>query len=846
MSNHPLPITHYQSLIHLIISPMFPILDQQRVSSLWQALTNPNPSRRLGWMTGSTLLLLAGLGSPVAAQTTLVDQTFANPNAFGWRGGTTGLSPFNPCLTAGDGTTVTGPGLLGSCALNETAGSGVLRLTQDLNDQATFVFYNYAIPSSAGLDISFDFFSYDGRPINNSNGDGITFFLFDGATPNNVARAGAFGGSLGYSQKLTTEPGLVNGVLGVGFDEYGNFANDQEGRASSSGVPGNCTAAGLPTAAPGVVTDSVTVRGAGSGQSGYCFLGNSGSITANPTNPNGIDNPGATTRAPAQRTARIVLNNGLLTVSLDGVPLPGLNDLDISSFPGQTLPPTLKFGFASSTGGATNIHEIRNLTISSVTSAPGPDLSIAKTSDPASFTAGGTGTYSLAVTNVAQNPTFGPVTVTDTLPPGFTLAATQPANPGWSCSAPPPGTVVTCVYSGDALSTNPLTDPPLSPGETQTLRLRVNVPATLGNFTNTATVATDGDINPANNTATLITPITDTVVATKGASLVDANNDGIANPGEAINYSIDITNVSTAPTTNTIFFDPIPTGTTYVPGSTTLNGTAVPDAAGNQMPFSGTGAQVNSVGSPVGTLAPALSATVAFQVRIDNPFPANVTQVANQGTVTSPQIANPPVLTSPPRPVGTPPVIPPPPTVVPIGTPLSGVPNFLLSKLITNVTRSGNVLPGVNFNVPVNLPNAPAFASAFSALGVPFQGVASVSSDNPLQAGDEVEYTVYFLSNGGQTATNVRICDAIPAGTTFIPNGFGTGIGMLLNQGGTQTPLTNTADADQGTFASALTAVTAPCPNANNPTGAVFFPLGDIPNIAPNNAGFIRFRVKVD
>lgn len=831
---------------------MFPILDTLGVSSLWQTLINPNRSRRLGWMTGGTFLLLAGFGSPVAAQTTLVDQTFANPNAFGWRGGRSPGTNLNsiPCLTAGDGTTDTTPGSLQSCGLGETPGSGVLRLTTEGQDQATFAFYNYAIPSSSGLDISFDFFSYGGQPFNNSNGDGITFFLFDGATPNSAAAPGSFGGSLGYAQKTPPagpEPGLVNGVLGVGFDEFGNFANDNEGRASGSGVPGNCTTAGLPTPAPGVVTDSVTVRGAGSGQNGYCFLGNSGSLApGNPTSPNGIDNPGVTTRVPAQRTARIVLNNGLLTVSINGVPLPGLNNLNILQFPGQAIPPTLKFGFASSTGSATNIHEIRNLTINSITDAPGPDLAIAKASVPASFAAGGTGEYTLTVTNVGQNPTFGPVTVVDTLPPGFTLAATQPANPGWNCSAPAPGTVVTCVYSGDALSTNPQTDPPLAPGETQILRLQVNAPAVLDNYTNTATVATDGDVNPANNTASLVTPVTDVINATKSAVLVDANNDGAANAGEAINYSINIANVSSLPTTNTVFADPIPTGTTYVAGTTTLNGVAVPDAAGNQMPFAGNGSQVNNVGSPPGTIAPASAAIVGFQVTINNPVPANITQITNQGTVTSPQILNPPLLTSTVPPAGEPPVVPPQPTVVPIGVPSTAAPNFLLSKLITNVTRSGSVLPGVNFNAPANLPNANIFNSAFGALGIPFQGVTNIGADNSLQSGDEVEYTVYFLSNGGTNARNTRICDAIPAGTTFIPDSFGAGIGMLLNQGGTQTPLTNASDTDKGTFASPLTAVTTPCPNTNNPTGAVFFPLGDVPNIAPNNAGFIRFRVKVD
>lgn len=832
---------------------MFPILDTLGVSSLWQALIKPNPSRRLGWMPLGTFLLLAAGSLPVAAQTTLVDQTFANPNAFGWRGNRspgTSLTSI-PCLTAGDGTTDTTPGSLQSCGLGETPGDGVLRLTTAGTDQATIAFYNYAIPSSSGLDITFDFFSYGGQPFNNSNGDGITFFLFDGATPNAQAGAGSFGGSLGYAQKTPPsgpEPGLVNGVLGIGFDEFGNFANDNEGRGSGSGVPGNCTAAGLPTPEPDVVTDSVTVRGAGSGQNGYCFLANSAlpQSLGNPTSPNGIDNPGETTRAPAQRTARIVLNNGLLTVSIDGVPLPGLTNLNILNFPGQAIPPTLKFGFASSTGSATNIHEIRNLTINSVTNAPGPDLAIQKASEPASFVAGGTGEYTLTVTNVGQNPTFGPVTVTDTLPPGFTLAPDQPDNPGWSCSAPAPGTVVTCVYSGEALSTDPQTDPPLDPGETQTLRLRVNVPAVLDNYTNTATVATDGDINTDNNTATLVTPVTDIINATKAAALVDANNDGAANAGEAINYSINIANLSSSPTTNTVFADQIPAGSTYVPGTTTLNGVEVPDAAGNQMPFAGNGSQVNNVGSPPGILAPNSAAIVGFQVAIDNPVPASITQIVNQGTVTSPEILSPPLLTSTVPPAGEPPLVPPQPTIVPIGVPSTAAPNFLLSKLITNVTRSGNVLPGVNFNAPANLPNSPAFNSAFGALGIPFQGVPNIGADNALQSGDEVEYTVYFLSNGGTNAINTRICDAIPAGTTFIPNSFGAGVGMLLNQGGTQTSLTNASDTDQGTFASPLTAVTTPCPNTNNPTGAVFFPLGDVPNIAPNNAGFIRFRVKID
>jgi uncharacterized repeat protein (TIGR01451 family) len=126
-------------------------------------------------------------------------------------------------------------------------------------------------------------------------------------------------------------------------------------------------------------------------------------------------------------------------------------------------------------------------------------------------------------------------------------------------------------------------------------------------------------------------------------------------------------------------------------------------------------------------------------------------------------------------------------------------------------------------------------------------GLTQLDPQAPLTSGDEVEYTVYFISDGTENARNVQICDPIPAQTTFIPNSFGTGSGILLNQGGTQTSQTNVLDTDKGSFASPLAPVTAPpCPNSNNQNGSVLLQLGEVPNTAPNNAGFVRFRVKID
>ncbi|HEY9603829.1 MAG TPA: DUF11 domain-containing protein, partial [Allocoleopsis sp.] len=327
------------------------------------------------------------------------------------------------------------------------------------------------------------------------------------------------------------------------------------------------------------------------------------------------------------------------------------------------------------TGDATNIHEIRNLRIRTITNAPAPDLTLQKQPNTDTFIAGGTGEYTLTVKNVGQGPTYGPVTVTDTLPPGFSLASVT--TPGWSCSENPAGKV-TCIYSGDLRSTNPATDPVISPDESQSLVLRVNVPKTPDEYTNTAIVTTDADSNPTNNQA-------------------------------------------------------------------------------------------------------------QAKVRVE-----------------------------------------------PVGQP-----RLRLVKRITRVNETP-------YTDVVDDPTDANDDPGVWPVGLQPVGLANLSDQSPVQSGDEVEYTVYFLSDGAQTAQNIQICDPIPAQTTFDPNSFGSGTGIVLNQNQATTNLSNDSDTDAGTFFSPLTPVTAPCPDTNNPNGAVVVRVGDIPNTPPNNAGFVRFRVKID
>jgi uncharacterized repeat protein (TIGR01451 family) len=168
---------------------------------------------------------------------------------------------------------------------------------------------------------------------------------------------------------------------------------------------------------------------------------------------------------------------------------------------------------------------------------------------------------------------------------------------------------------------------------------------------------------------------------------------------------------------------------------------------------------------------------------------------------------------------------------------LPGLPSVVLLKRLTNVTRGGVSLPSYNFGAFTddlntaddNLPNWSQLLT-----GAPL-GLLTLNPQTPAQAGDVVEYTIYFLSNGAVAAPNANICDAIPPGTTLV-------IGSNQAQVGTS------AIRSAGTFFSPLAPLPSnnPCENPNNPNGSLIFDLGTLPITAPNNIGFVRFQVRVE
>ncbi len=431
-----------------------------------------------GLLFATCSALLIGSSAPAGAGTILLADDFT--------GGTVtsnqyvvGGSGFTPCLTsAGSGTSTPG-----RCTPTiDSSGNGALRLTAANKVQAGFLLYDNALPTKAGLDISFDMYQYGG-----TGADGISFFLTDGAS--SLTTPGPNGGSLGYQYNGSTL-GLAHALIGVGLDAFGNYS-----------VEWNDPACPIqrPQATP--YAQEIAVRGPGGANrtSGYCLL-------APPVHATGIDDPTATTRSASKRVVRIVVDpptnpNPKITVFLDGV-----QETQVPEPAVMATTPTFKFGWAASTGGSTDVHEINFVRVASVNPIA-PELSVTATPS-VSIPSGGTATVVATPTVTSPGgPEPAPVTLTFTAPVGASFAG-SPTGAGWVC-APPTGQTATCSYT----PTDPITPGTVLPPVTA----RVTC-ADSGTFGVTSSVSSSDDpatgSQLAATTAVTVTPVATTTTTT--------------------------------------------------------------------------------------------------------------------------------------------------------------------------------------------------------------------------------------------------------------------------------------------------------------------------------------------
>ncbi len=307
------------------------------------------------------------------------------------------------------GSSSTGVTLGGSATLTsgnvDPVGNGWLRLTPSTTNQLGYGIVNATFPSTLGVLVDFE---YTAWRTSSSGADGFSVFLYDASVLS--FNIGGTGGSLGYAQNtLNPSPGLSGGYIGIGVDEFGNYSSNVNGKIGGPGNTPNAVAVRGPAPNYSYITGAQIIPSdAGTGDNG------------------GIDYNSVTSTRPTQaqfyrRLQFTITPSGgsyALTVKWKTSPTGNFVTLLGPTTLATAPPPTLKVGFAASTGSFINTHEIRNVIITT----PG-NVRVNK-SGPLNMNYSGS-PVSMPYQIVVANGTAGTVTgisFSDPLPPNYTAA----------------------------------------------------------------------------------------------------------------------------------------------------------------------------------------------------------------------------------------------------------------------------------------------------------------------------------------------------------------------------------------------------------------------------------------
>lgn len=565
-------------------------------------------------------------------------------------------------------------------------------------------------------------------------------------------------------------------------------------------------------------------------------------------------------RLTEPQSSRVFYNDGRLPIV--GVPPNPISALQgVESSPGGAH--RFDGGFGDNNGIDTWTSLVNPITLTGGIVVQQADLGIDKTDNDVTAVAGEPISYTISVTSRSPNQgefftNIRGARVTDTVPPDIT-------NVSWSCAITS-GTGACNPASGTGNNIDLTVD--LDVGATATITVNGTVsPVAVGPLNNTATVTRPPDVNdpnPDNNTDSEETPILPGLVQPAGVKSVrlftDVDNSGSLTTGDIVEYTINYINRSPEDIINFRATDIIDTEKlTYVSGSYSFSASGAGTTVTANPNYNGTtDPNINTPGS-LGANGGGIE--VKFQAIVTAPAG---TEIINQAIASSDNGTVEPSITDAFARPGEIPQIDDDgidqgnlpgdtgdddPTIIRVVGPGAEPARLRLVKRITNITRGGVPIGGINFNEFVSDPNTEDDdAAGWSQLpgGAPV-GVFNLESEASLQSGDEVEYTIYFLSDGSQNSRAIRLCDPIPTGTAYSAGSISLTLPTagLSNQTQTDTP-----GDDRGSFIPSLNVSppfgAPPCPDASNPTGAVFVDLGDIPNTAPNNVGFVRFRVRIE
>lgn len=326
------------------------------------------------------LVFFLGVGSKSYAQF-LINESFRGKTTDTKNKIVTGGNPYSAFLTA-SGTN------------GDTDGEGWIRLNSDGTNQKGFFYVDQSFPSNKGVFVDFEYKTWRSKKEGSSgytDGDGIGVFLFDGSTTK--FELGGYGGSLGYAPMSTTQ-GLNGGYIGLGIDEYGNYSSTVDGKEGKSGKEREFQHR--------LALRGKTDRKEANNKSNLLLYSEALNATTH-----GADKVGYTTVTITRptdgvfyRRVQIEINPLVENKKIVGSKVivrwavkKGGEFYKVMEKDYKEVPPAnLKIGFAASTGGAINFHEVRDL----FATTPG-GVKIEKTADKSLVNVGDDLTYTVTL-----------------------------------------------------------------------------------------------------------------------------------------------------------------------------------------------------------------------------------------------------------------------------------------------------------------------------------------------------------------------------------------------------------------------------------------------------------------
>jgi uncharacterized repeat protein (TIGR01451 family) len=362
----------------------------------------------------------------------------------------------------------------------------------------------------------------------------------------------------------------------------------------------------------------------------------------------------------------------------------------------------------------------------------------------------------------------------------------------------------------------------------------------------------------------IIQTTTPSVSGTKSVKvLVDTDGSGGASVGDQIEYLVTYQNTGGGPANSFVLQDNLPASLQFVSAAiaSQTNATLTLNAT-----YAGTGNLINAVTLPanstvtikvvakilaasttisnqaIATYAP--TATTVATVKTDATTPTgSILQLTDDGVDTGNDTTktgddDPTLIT-----VAAPPRI----RLVKRITKVAAntLTNYVDLNLATDTTSPDDNAPGwPNLTATATQSPGPGTTSNFSSLLKGAIDNATLPTGVKLpKPNEDMEYTIYFLSDGGVDAQSVSLCDFIPLNNTYVAGS------LEFSQGGSA-PVAVTGGAG-GFLASGLSTTTGPCKNGtDNGKGGVVVNLNTVPRATASGTpassyGFIRFRTTV-